>query len=259
LADPEAAQPAMPNWDCGNDILCRLQQLQEPLIDLWSSVRLRGVMWWTTWALAMNPVHGLMMIYWQSLVRAKDFTTDHNGSMMAVTYFIASILTFVSGRSKPLCSCPSVVVIGSTLVSGLLLCRIVAESQQGPLFAWLLAYLCIFEVTTAVGTYQVGYEVTRAAEVSSANSTFGRSPRCARLTLLFSTTVTLAGVAEVGVQVIFRSLQSVVFRIEGLGISLTVLALALLLARGFEATLKPKGSKQMPLLMHESIGTAGRL
>jgi len=256
VADPEDAQSAKLNWGCSTEILCRLQQLQEPLCDLWSSVRLRSVMWWTTWALAMNPVHGLMMMYWQSLVRAKNFTSDHNGSMMAVMYFVASILIFVSGRSKPLFSCPSVVVIGSTLVSGLLICRIVAESQQGPLFAWLLAYLCIFEVATAVGTFQVGYEVTRAAEVSSANGTFGQTPRCARLTLLFSTTVTLAGVTEVGMQVVFQSLRSVVFRIEGLGISLTVLALVLMLARGFEATMKPKVLNEMPLLIHESAGTA---
>jgi len=232
--DSETGPLSLLSFSCGSDVPPWLQHLQEPLIDLWSLVRLRGVMWWTMWALVMNPVHGLILIYWQSLVRTKHFTGDHNGSMMAGTYFIASILTLISGRLKPLSACPSVAVIGSTFVSGLLLCRVVAESHQVPLFMWLLTYLCIFEVTTAMGTFQVGHEVRQATTSSTENKSFARAPRCARLTLLFSTTVTLAGIAEVTIQVIIRGFKSVAFRIAGLGISLTVLAMVLMLARSCE-------------------------
>jgi len=293
--DSETGRGALLPFSCGSDVSSWLKHLQAPLIDLWSSIRLRGVMWWTTWALMMNPVHGLMLIYWQSLVRAKNFSGDHNGSLIAGMYLVASILTLISGRLKRPLACPSVAVISSTLVSGLLLCCIVAESQQGPLFLWLLTYLCIFEVTTAMGTFQVGHEVTQAMALSSstANKSFAPAPHGARLTLLFSATVTLAGITEVTIQIIIRGFKSVAFRVEGLGISLTVLAMVLIVARACEAVvaaysrrrawgfretgksalgkcnnkccsrgswlqplLKPMCLQQIPLLINEKGGTA---
>jgi len=293
--DHEIGSMPLLSSGCGSDVLSWLQHLHEPLTDLWSSIRLRGVMWWTAWALVMTPVHGLVLIRWQSLVRDKAFTGNHNGSMMAGIYFVASIMIFISRRIKPLFACPSVAIIGSTLVSGLLLCRIVSESHEGLLFLCLLTYLCIFDVMTAMRTFQVGHEVTQATASNSANKSCARTRGCARLTLLFSTTVTLAGITEATIQVIMCSFKSVAFRIKGMGISLTVLATVFMLVRACEAVvaayrrrrgrgigasgksvlgnsnmccplwswppplLKPTCLQQVPLLINESSGTADRV
>lgn len=221
--------------------------IQGPLMDLWLSLRLRGVMWWTVWALAMNPAHGLALLYWQNLVRAKHVMNDHNGILLASMYFIAALLTLASRRSAPLRGLTAFLVIGSMSGAGFLLCRLVVESGQLRLYGCLLMYQCLFEVVSAIATFQVGVEVMRATAASmsraihvpgsAAGRGFGRRevPRSPRLTLLFSVTSIMAGANETVLQAITASWRSLEHRFQTLGCILAFCAALLGIARCAEA------------------------
>merc|ERR1719414_2846965 len=115
------------------------------------------------------------MTYWQGLVRSKHILSDHNGDMLACMYLVAAIFT-VSSASPVFREHTSVLVIGSMLVAGALLVQVVRENSQLPIYFFLLLFQCLFEVTTAVGTFQVGMEVTNSGECCSPRHSMGRSP-----------------------------------------------------------------------------------
>lgn len=48
------------------------------LTDVLRSLQLPCVAWWSLWALAANPTHGLALTYWQNLLKA-SVQENHNG------------------------------------------------------------------------------------------------------------------------------------------------------------------------------------
>jgi len=229
----------------------RSSKLAQPFLDLWLSLQLRGVTWWTVWALAMNPAHQLVATNWQNLVRAKHIVSNHNGFLQASMYLVAAVLTAVSGRSASLRSRTSVLVIGSMLVAGILVGQVVGASRQLSIYTWLLLYQCVFEVTTTVATFQVGVEVSRATGVSASRALHGQgapgagkkrgfktAPRCSRLTLVFSATQILCSAVESAIQLLVSGLRSLESRFYGLGGSLAALSAVLAVARCLEAALE---------------------
>jgi len=221
-------------------------QLKAPMRDLWLYFRLRCVVWWTVWALAMNSAHGIALTYWQNLLREKGVHHDHNGYLLASMYLAASVLTAVTRHSAVLRGHTSVLVVGSVLSSGLLLCLVVASSRQLAFYCWLLLFQCGFEVMTAVSTFQVGALVTETCTPGRANSPYTSktpngavtAPRSIRLTLLFSTTGILCGATETTVQAVLNSTSHTMEpKFLCLGVGLGVLALLLVVARGLEELL----------------------
>jgi len=219
-----------------------LTGLRQPLVDLWLSLKLRSVFWWTVWAVSVSPVHGLAMSNWQSLVRAKHVKHDLNGYLLAAMYLISAIVTLATGYYAPLRKLTSSLVIGTMLAAGVILCRLVSESQLLPMYGYLLLYQCMFEVACALRTFQIGAEVTRAAAASTSKALHQKGtiqlPSCARLTLLFSATGVLVHTIEVLIQVAISHWSSIEDRFRGFGRILTVFALFLLLIRFSEACIK---------------------
>jgi len=144
-------------------LACRWLVLSKPtLTDMLFSFRIRSVAWWTVWALAMSTSHGIALTYWQALLREKNITRNHNGYLLATMYFLSAALTAVSGWWTFLRSNHSVLIIGSLLVAGGMLCMLALASTELTFYFWLLLFQCCFEVLTAVATFQVGRAVTEA-------------------------------------------------------------------------------------------------
>jgi len=250
-ATAEADLPLQPQlWVLGG-CWYRLRSL---LRDLWLALRLRRVMWWTIWAVAMNPAHGLALTYWQNLLREKHIKHNHNGYLLASMYLAAALLTAASRRSAPLRVLTAAPLCGSLLLGGVLLCLAAQENEQLPFYCWLGLFQSVFEVTTAVSTYQAGAEVTRAVtEGASLPKADARGslvaepalhPQRARLTLLFVFTGILCSLTENVVQAGIRiGHTSMSARFRYLGLGLLVLALLLGLLRGLSALWhRPAGS-----------------
>eukprot|EP00913_Durusdinium_trenchii_P034091 g31909.t1 len=205
--------------------------------DVWLSLWLRRVMWWTAWALAMNPIHGLTLTYWQSMVRSKHILKDHNGYLSACMYLAASVLTLGAGGAWALQGSTSPLVLSSVFLAAYLLLGLSgADTRQLTVYGWIMLYQCLFEVTTAVATFQVGAEVTRATAASHSKAravVVGGSevrllPRRARLTLLFSATTVLVAAVETGILAVINSWKSMESRFHCLGLCLSAVGLILL-------------------------------
>jgi len=210
----------------------------DPLLDLWRSLRLRGVFWWTVWAVVMNPAHTFVLTYWQSLVRAKHFGTDRNGYALASMYLAAGILTAVSRHAAPLGNFTSAPVIGSMLAAALIIFQFINSLWEFHLYGWLLLYQCIFHLGTAVSIFQVGSEVTQAVSKSaSEDSGASPTPRVGRITLLLSATGLLGSVNENVIQLAAGTFQSIEARLHLVCCMLAVAALSLTLAWGAESLL----------------------
>jgi len=210
----------------------------DPLLDLWRSLRLRGVFWWTVWAVVMNPAHTFVLTYWQSLVRAKHFGTDRNGYALASMYLAAGILTAVSRHAAPLGSFTSAPIIGSMLAAALIIFQFINSLWEFQLYGWLLLYQCIFHLGTAVSIFQVGSEVMQAASNSeSAASGPCPTPRVGRITLLLSATGLLGSVNENIIQLAAGTFQSIEARLQLVCCMLAVAALSLALTWGAESLL----------------------
>eukprot|EP00929_Paragymnodinium_shiwhaense_P098501 TRINITY_DN59975_c0_g1_i1.p1 TRINITY_DN59975_c0_g1~~TRINITY_DN59975_c0_g1_i1.p1 ORF type:complete len:544 (-),score=128.40 TRINITY_DN59975_c0_g1_i1:43-1674(-) len=234
--------------------------LRASMRDLWRSLKLRKVFCWTAWALLMNPVHGLTMTYWQSLVRAKHIFNDHNGLLLASMYFVAALLTLLTGGAAPLRRGTATLVVGSMTVAGVLLHELASESREFTLYVMLLLYFCTFEVMTAIATFQVGVEVIDAVKLASSPppsaNKLDRSwslhsgdsmrkmtastavPTCARLTLLFSATGIAGHACETSMQLFINGVTSMEARLSSLGVALLVGAGIFLVASLLEATWK---------------------
>lgn len=232
------------------------RQLAELQLSLW----VHTVAWWTAWALWMNPIHGLAMTYWQGLVRSKHIVPDHNGSLLASMYLIAAGCTLACGNTAPLRGFTPTVVILSMSAAGLLLVRLVGEWRQWAIYGCLLLYQCLFEVTSAIATFQVGTAVTcslgLAVPTPSKSCTEGVAsgppggqsqlhPQLhqgggngrmldSRLTLLFSATAVAAGTNENIILAVINHLRSMELRFFSLGICLTTCALIMVLVRTLE-------------------------
>lgn len=216
-----------------------LASLRRPLVDLWLLMKLRVILWWTAWALAMNPAHGLMLTYWQSLVRQKHFLVDHNGYALASMYLVAGILTFLSRNASSFRSLTSVLVIGSMLGAGLICSQIVASSWEVQLYGWLLVYQCVFHLGTAVSIFQVGSQVTQV-QMSKSSPRSGLEDNCrptmggSHLTLLLSMTGILGSVNENAIQIFINRLRPIEARLQRISMILAVVAFLLMLARSLE-------------------------
>lgn len=209
---------------------------KDPLLDLWRSLQLRVVFWWTVWALVMNPAHTFVLTYWQSLVRAKHFATDRNGYALASMYLAAGILTALSRHAAPLGSFTTVPVIGSILAAALITFQFTNSLWEFQLYGWLLLYQCIFHLGTAVSIFQVGSEVMQAARMSAASGA-SPTPRVGRITLLLSATGLLGSVNENIIQLAAGSFQSIEARLQLVCCMLAVAALVLTLAWSAESLL----------------------
>jgi len=219
---------------------------QELILDLRYSLGLPKVMWWTAWALVMNPVHGITMTYWQGLVRSKGILSDHNGTMLACMYLIAALFTIYSGFSPLFTGSTHQLVTGSLLVGGLLLIQVCRETEQLPIYGWLLLFQVLFEVFSAVGTYQVGSEVMRSG-YASARISLGRCPsrrpndEIARLTTLFSATAIMSGVIQNVLLWIVLRWRVMSFRFFCLAVGLVAWSCLLLVARGMQRCASRRG------------------
>eukprot|EP00933_Yihiella_yeosuensis_P026815 TRINITY_DN20835_c0_g1_i1.p1 TRINITY_DN20835_c0_g1~~TRINITY_DN20835_c0_g1_i1.p1 ORF type:complete len:522 (+),score=61.69 TRINITY_DN20835_c0_g1_i1:78-1643(+) len=172
--------------------------------DLLASFRLRYVMWWTLWALTMNPTHGLALTYWQNLLRAHNIQHNHNGYILGGTYLAAAVLVAVFRRLHGM---TEVLVVVSLFAAGIFLTCLAVANEQIWFYCNLLVFQSVFEVMSAVSTFQVGSELKKKAASGSARPwCLGRlrrepsRPQQARLTVLFSATGVLVGVAEIGAQ-----------------------------------------------------------
>jgi len=219
-------------------------RLKAPVKDLLMYFQFRVVIWLTVWALAANTAHGIVMTYWQNLLHEKGIRHDHNGYLLASMYFAASMLTAASRRLSVLRGHTSALAMGSVLSSGLLLCLVVASSQQLLFYSWLLLFQCGFEVMTAVSTFQVGSEVSEprtsgrlegAGALKQANDGTTTTPCSARLTLLFSVTGIICGITEAIAQAVLSSTwQSMSPRFLCLGLGLGGLAVLMTAVRALE-------------------------
>ncbi|CAK9066067.1 unnamed protein product [Durusdinium trenchii] len=109
--------------------------------DVWLSLWLRRVMWWTAWALAMNPIHGLTLTYWQSMVRSKHILKDHNGYLSACMYLAASVLTLGAGGAWALQGSTSPLVLSSVFLAAYLLLGLSgADTRQLTVYGWIMLY-----------------------------------------------------------------------------------------------------------------------
>lgn len=162
------------------------QKVMASCSDLMKIFQLPCVAWWTIWALAVNPAHGVALTYWQNLLKDHVAESDHNGYMLGVSYLAAALLVAACRRSSILRSWTSCLVILSILSMGLLLLLLTISSTQVVFYLFLVAIQCIYEVSTSVSTFQVGCEV--CTSVSSSNG-----PREPRLALLFCVTGVLSG------------------------------------------------------------------
>lgn len=220
----------MENSECHGSWIWR-----ELVQDLRLSLQLQTVLWWTAWALLLNPVHGITMTYWQGLVRSKHILSDHNGAMLASTYLFAALFTLVSGSSSFIQGHADLFVICSMLAAGLLLLQVVRETEQLPIYLWLLLFQCLFEVTTAIATYQVGSEVSqfRGCSPRLPGRRLVRSPKSAvgRLSILFSATHVAAGLNESVILFLINGWPSVSLRFFSLGICLLACSFLLAIAR----------------------------
>lgn len=188
---------------------CWTLEAKSAFEDILLSFRLRTVACWTFWALAMNPVHQFTMTYWQSLLREKgDGAPNHNGYFLTGFYVMAAALTAALRHSALLRSAPLALAGATALAAGAALFAAASAPSELPFYGWFMAYLCVFEVATAVATFQTGFEVAQAVRSAAApaghcDHTGGtaqgsapRAPHSARLTLLFSTTALLAGAVQ---------------------------------------------------------------
>jgi len=238
--DPTA--PQLASKICSATLACRaVAQLKLPLVGLWHALCLPVVTWWTLWSLAMVPAHALTLTYWQSLVRAKNIRRDHNGYVMAIMYLIAAALTVGTRHVSPLRRLTSPLVISSMLGAGCILWRFVVEPSQLQTYGWLLLYTCLYHVSSVVGTFQVGAEITRVTKACKSQEALCeqthdqvRVPRVARLTLLFSVTGIMGSINANIFQTIISRQNSIQDQLKGIGWSLGAFAAVLGLLRGVE-------------------------
>lgn len=137
--------------------------------------------------------------------------------------------------------------------SGALLSLVAQEQKEFGFYCWLLLFQCVFEVTTAVSTYQVGAEITCAAAMSKPGAVGLPMPNAAlpgqaRLTLVFSATGVLAGATEVTMQAGITQWKHMETRFAALGLFLLGLAAILLVVRIMEAVLAQRrgGDETVP-------------
>eukprot|EP00438_Fugacium_kawagutii_P010460 Skav232998 [mRNA] locus=scaffold387:308574:309899:- [translate_table: standard] len=164
------------------------QKVAESCSDLIKIFQLPCVAWWTVWALAVNPAHGIALTYWQNLLKVRvTHEKDHNGYRLGISYLVAAAVVAACRRSSILRGWTSLLVVLSTLSMGLLLIALTISDSQWVFYALLVGIQTIYEVSTSVSTFQVGCAVCKAVE------TCPNGPRQPRLALLFCVTGVLAG------------------------------------------------------------------
>ena len=121
--------------------------------------------------------------------------------------------------------------MASTVLASYLLLQVSTASRQLTVYAWIMLYQCLFEVTTAVATFQVGAEVTRAAAARHSkalrSAEVRRLPCCARLTLLFSFTTLLVAACETFILKEINGWRSMEQRVHALSLGLLLVGLLL--------------------------------
>lgn len=241
----EEAAPAHPlpggprelrRWVCGRGA---------PLRDLWCSLRLRTVAWWTLASPALNSVHSQTMTYWQTLLREKHLVHDHNGYFLAALYLSSAALVAVVRGWTLLRGATSPLVLFAMAVSGVLLYSLACTTGQLSFYVCIMLFSCVFHMKTTVGTFQTGAAVIAASELGEdGREHHAQLPCRARLTLVYCTSNLLSSIAEMGVQTAAQSWDSVSQRFSAFGIALMSLAVLFGLVRFFEAchnTVRPTG------------------
>lgn len=237
-ADPMCWQALPPDVEdvevAGTCAKCRctgvVQHMHECLGELCVMLRLRGVLWWTAWGVAMNPAHGLVMTYWQSLLRVRGLKRDHNGYLLASMYLAAAVLLLATRKKAFFSRCATAFVVGSMLLAGALLCLLVAASSEATMYCWLFLYQCLFQVMCVVRTFHIGAEVAQAFGDSSSHLQPG-----ARLSLLFTVAAVGFNVSEALMQAVINMLG--LQPLEGIGCLLAACAVLLGIVRCGEALL----------------------
>lgn len=208
---------------------------------------LRRVCWWTIWTVMMSPIHSIVLTYWQTLLRAKGITQDHNGYITAGMYLAAAVLTAVVRKVKFFRKADNLIIILSFALISLLLLLMAAMRQQLAIYMCLLVYQCIFEVVSAVCVFQVGDAVTSStarsvvdADSSEGNMRLDRDGHAgaqmptngveAHLTLLFAVQGVLGGILEICIQSAVGHIPSVSARFVALGGALGVSTILIVVA-----------------------------
>lgn len=158
--------------------------LKDATLDLVAIFRIPTVAWWTVWALLVNPAHGVALTYWQNLLKDIIDAKDRNGYMLGASYFAAAAVVAAVRRSSLLRAWTSLLVVGSVLSMGLLLLALTASHEELLFYLILVLIQCVFEVSAAVSTFQVGQEVYNS---------LSERPKEPRLALLFCITGVMSG------------------------------------------------------------------
>jgi len=198
--------------------------LRASFSDLFCCLSLPCVAWWTIWALIENPAHGLALTYWQNLLKASGIKEAHNGYILGATYLAAAALVVACCRSRLLRHFSELLPALSLAAAGALLICLATSHVELTFYCCLLPFQCVFEVTTAVSTFQVGSDISNAVARSARD---GTAPKQARLALLFSITGVLAGVAETVVQAVLNRLHPISLRFVWLGLELILAAVVM--------------------------------
>ena len=158
--------------------------LRDATLDVLAIFRMPTVAWWTVWALLVNPAHGVALTYWQNLLKDIVDAKDRNGYMLGASYFAAAAVVAAVRRSSLLRAWTSLLVVTSVLSMGLLLLALTASHEELLFYLILLLIQCVFEVSAAVSTFQVGQEVYNS---------HAERPKEPRLALLFCLTGVMSG------------------------------------------------------------------
>lgn len=217
--------------------------LRASFSDLFCCLSLPCVAWWTIWALIENPAHGLALTYWQNLLKASGIKEAHNGYILGATYLAAAALVVACCRSRFLRHFSELLPALSLAAAGSLLICLATSHVELTFYCCLLPFQCVFAVTTAVSTFQVGSDISNAVARSARD---GAAPKQARLALLFSITGVLAGVAETVVQAVLNRLHPISHRFVWLGLELILAAVVMAAVAGICRALARHRSHQVP-------------
>jgi len=213
-------------------------------VDVLRNFRLRGVLEWTIWSIAMHAAHAMALTLWQSLLTAKSNEPhDTNGFVTAASYLLGVLVLLILARTPMLSDRGNRwwMIDASLFLSGALLWWMGEASGVVGVYSAFIMFQLVFRVVQAVALQQVGVVVREAAQAAE-SSRICASQNRARMALFFSITELLSSCVQAAVQYAFKHVHTangkrlpLAMRFEMLGACLCGLA-AILMATKLVST-----------------------